>query len=380
MDNKKVLIVGAGFYGAITAHELNKKGIQVTVIDKRNHIGGNCYTENREEIPIHVYGPHIFHTNDKKIWDWINELVEMENYVYSPIGRYYNEDYSLPFNMWTFQQLWGVKTPEEAKEIITKQSKNIQNPNNLEEQAIKFVGTDVYEKLIKGYTTKQWGREPKELPSFIIKRLPVRFKFDNNYFNDKYQGIPKGGYTKIFEKLLSGIEVRLNENFFVKRKHYTTEYDYIIYTGPIDEFFNFSEGKLEYRSLRWEHKAYEKENYQGIAVVNYTDPDTSYTRTIEHKNFNKKDPNPNRTIVSKEFPQQYKKGMEPFYPVNNEENNIRYSKYENATKTLKNFHFGGRLAKYKYYDMHQVIGSALSDVEKIVKSINENNNIHTQGL
>ena len=370
MDKKKVLIVGAGFYGSIMAHELNEKGINVTVIDKRNHIGGNCYTDVREDIPMHVYGPHIFHTNDKRIWDWINNFVEMDNYIYSPIGRYNNEDYSLPFNMWTFQQLWGVKTPEEAKQIIKNQSENIKNPKNLEEQAVKFVGKDVYEKLIKGYTNKQWGRDPKELPSFIIKRLPVRFTYNNNYFNDKYQGIPKGGYTQIFEKLLEGIEVRLNEDYFDKRDRYTEEFDYIIYTGPIDKFFDYSEGRLEYRSLRWEHQTHHVENYQGIAVVNYTDSVTPYTRRIEHKHFNKIDPNTKRTIVSTEYPQDYKEGSEPFYPVNNDVNSERYKRYENLAKKLENYHFGGRLAKYKYYDMHQVIGSALQNIHLIQQKLN----------
>lgn len=374
---KKILVVGAGFYGAITARELTDKGFNVTVIDKRSHIGGNCYTENRDGIPIHVYGPHIFHTNDKKIWDWINTYVEMENFIYSPIGRYVDQDYSLPFNMWTFQQLWGVKTPSEAREKIENQSKAIDKPKNLEEQAIKFVGSDVYEKLIKGYTTKQWGKDPKDLPSFIIKRLPVRFTYNNNYFNDNYQGIPKGGYTKIFEKLLLDIDVRLNQDFLKNRDSYTKEYDFIIYTGPIDEFFDFSEGKLEYRSLRWEHETIDKENHQGVAVVNYTDSNTPFTRIIEHKNFNKKDPNPNKTIISREFPQEYQKGREPFYPVNNKENNERYIRYENASNKLQKFHFGGRLAKYKYYDMHQVVGSALSDVDKIINRINENDNLYS---
>lgn len=368
---KKILIVGAGFYGAITARELTNKGLNVVVIDKRNHIGGNCYTKDVHKIPMHVYGPHIFHTNDIKIWNWINNLVEMENYIYSPIGRYYEDDFSLPFNMWTFQQLWGVKTPEEAKEIIKLQSSHINDPKNLEEQAIKLVGKDLYEKLIKGYTTKQWGRKPKDLPSFIIKRLPVRFLYNNNYFNDKFQGIPKGGYTKIFQELLSGIEIRLNENFLKNRDNYMREFEFVVYTGPIDEFFNFSEGQLEYRSLRWEHDIFDKQNHQGVAVINYTDPETPYTRTIEHKNFTKIDPNPNITIISKEFPQDYSEGKEPFYPVNNEENNSRYLRYQKQAKKLKNFHFGGRLAKYKYYDMHQVIGSALSDINKIIVKINQ---------
>lgn len=367
----KILIVGAGFYGSIVGRELKERDFDITIIDKRNHIGGNCYTENQDDIPIHVYGPHIFHTNDRKIWEWINNYVEMENYIYSPIGRYFDRDYSLPFNMWTFQQLWGIKSPSEAREIIESQSKSIGKPKNLEEQAIKLVGTDVYEKLIKGYTSKQWGKSPTDLPSFIIRRLPVRFTYNNNYFNDIYQGIPKGGYSKIFQKLLCGLDIRLNEDFIEKREAYLKEYDFIIYTGPIDEFFEFSEGELEYRSLRWEHEILEIENYQGTAVINYTDSITPHTRIIEHKNFNKKDPNPSKTVISKEFPQEYKKGREPFYPVNNEENNERYSKYEYASKKLKRFHFGGRLAKYKYYDMHQVIGSAMNDIDLIIEKINK---------
>jgi UDP-galactopyranose mutase len=377
---KKVLIVGAGFYGAITARELQDRGYDVLVIDKRNHIGGNCYTKIDNNIPIHVYGPHIFHTNEKRIWDWMNGLVEMENYIFSPIGRFYNQDYSLPFNMWTFQQLWGVKTPEEAKSMISVQSDGVQIPKNLEEQAIKLVGKDVYEKLIKGYTTKQWGRNPVDLPAFIIKRLPVRFEYNNNYFNDNYQGIPKGGYTAIFEKLLSGISIQLNVNFLEKRDFFSKEFDFIVYTGPIDEFFNYSEGELEYRSLRWEHEKHDLESYQGTAVINYTDSETRFTRVIEHKHFNKKDPNSSLTIVSKEFPQNYTRGEEPFYPVNNEENNKRYLKYEKLAMAQEGIHFGGRLAKYKYYDMHQVIASALNDVDSIIAKINENNNLHAQGF
>lgn len=368
---KRVLIVGAGLYGAITARELKNKGYEVLVIDKRDHIGGNCFTKNVDSIPIHVYGPHIFHTNDKRIWDWISGLVEMENYVFSPIGRYREKDYSLPFNMWTFQQLWGVRTPEEAKQMIRLQSECIDEPGNLEEQAIKLVGKDVYEKLIKGYTSKQWGRNPEDLPAFIIKRLPVRFEYNSNYFNDKYQGIPKGGYTVIFEKLLEGIDVKLNEDFLQCREFFINEYDFIIYTGPIDAYFNYSEGELEYRSLRWEHESHDVESFQGTAVINYTDAETKFTRVIEHKHFSRNDPNPEKTIISREFPQDYFRGREPFYPVNNEENNRRYSRYERLAVLEDRVHFGGRLAKYRYYDMHQVIASALSDINKIIVKLDK---------
>jgi UDP-galactopyranose mutase len=370
---KKILIVGAGLYGSITARELTDKGFNVTVVDKRSHIGGNCYTDVRDNIPVHVYGPHIFHTNDEKIWAWINNRVEMENFIFSPIGRYYDNDYSLPFNMWTFQQLWGVKHPSEARYIIQNQSNCVKSPKNLEEQAIKLVGRDVYERLIKGYTMKQWGRDPKELPTSIIKRLPVRYTFDNNYFNDKYQGIPKGGYTSIFDSLLSGIDVRLNENYLMSKEDYANRFDFTIYTGPIDEYFSYSEGKLEYRSLRWEHNMLEEANHQGVAVVNYTDPETPYTRIIEHKHFYKNDPNPLKTILSKEFPQTFTGINEPFYPVNDKKNNDIYSRYEAKAREIHNMHFGGRLGRYKYYDMHQVIGSALIDLEKITNKINENN-------
>jgi len=360
------LIVGAGFYGSICAHELTKVGKKILVIDSRKHIGGNCYTENKDGINVHEYGPHIFHTSNEEVWTWINQFVEFNNFTLNPVANYNGEIYSLPFNMWTFNKLWGVATPEEAKKKIREQSSGIKDePANLEEQAIKLVGVDVYEKLIKHYTAKQWKKDPKFLPKEIIKRLPVRFTYDNNYFNDKYQGIPIGGYTQIFEKLLSGIEVKLGVDYFAGN---LPKHDKIIYTGPIDRFFNYEFGELEYKTTRFEHKKLNTENYQGTAVMNYTDKDTPYTRTIEHKHFEKNNKT-DSTWVTWEYPVEYSAGKtEPYYPVNDSENNQKYQKYKLAADNLKNVHFGGRLAEYKYYDMHQVIESALNFVKKEVNA------------
>ena len=369
------LIVGAGLYGAVAAHELKKKGMECLVIDKRKVIGGNIYTENVDGINVHKYGAHIFHTSDKKIWDYINQFAEFNNFINSPVARFHDELYNLPFNMNTFSKLWGVVTPEEAAAKIQEQieAENITGePSNLEEQALRLVGRDVYEKLVKEYTEKQWGRSCKELPAFIIKRLPVRLTFDDNYFNDRYQGIPIGGYTGIIEKMLDGIDVKLNTDYFqLKNAHNTsTENDLIdygcgiadkvIYTGMIDEFFDYRLGELEYRSLRFETEKLEKENYQGVAVVNYTSHEVDFTRIIEHKHFEfGKQPT---TIITREYPKTWEKGDEPYYPVNNEFNNKLYAEYKQLADATDNVFFGGRLGQYKYYDMDKVIAAALEDV------------------
>jgi len=355
------LIVGSGFFGSICAHELTKTGKKVIVIDSRNHIGGNCHTENKDGINLHTYGPHVFHTSNEEVWKWINQFVEFNNFRLNPVANYKDELYSLPFNMWTFNKLWNVTTPEQAKLIIENQSKEIGEPTNLEEQAIKLVGKDVYEKLIKGYTTKQWKKDPKELPKEIITRLPVRFTFDGNYFNDKYQGIPIGGYTQIFEKLLDGIEVRLGVDYF---KDELPKHNKVIYTGPIDRFFDYKYGELEYKTTRFEHKHFDTPNYQGTAVMNYTEEEIVHTRTIEHKHFESSDTP--TTWVSWEYPHTYKAGeTEPYYPVNDKLNTEIYSMYkEEANKLSDSVLFGGRLAEYKYYDMHQVIASALDFINK----------------
>ena len=354
------LIVGAGFFGSICAYELNKKGYKVLLIESRDHIGGNCYTENKDDINIHVYGPHIFHTSNEEVWDWINQFTKFNNFTLRPVANYKGQIYSLPFNMWTFSQLWNITHPDQAQRIIKEQSSHITEPSNLEEQAIKLVGIDVYEKLIKGYTTKQWRKDPKDLPKEIIKRLPVRFTYDNNYFNDKYQGIPIGGYTQIFEKLLNGIEVRLGVDYF---KDELPKHNKAIYTGPIDRFFNYKFGELEYKTTKFKHKKINDDNYQGIAMMNYTDVDVKFTRVIEHKHF--ENSNSPSTWVTWEYPTEYKASeTEPYYPVNDNENNIKYQKYKELINQEKNIMFGGRLAEYKYYDMHQVIESALNFIKK----------------
>ena len=363
MKKYNYLIVGAGLFGSIFAHEMNKLGKKCLVIDKRNHVGGNIYCENIENINTHKYGAHIFHTNNKQVWDYINQFCEFNRYTNSPMANYKGELYNLPFNMNTFYGLWKTKTPEEAQEKISQQCKeaHIKSPKNLEEQAISLVGKDIYEKLIKGYTEKQWGKKACDLPSFIIKRLPVRFTFDNNYFNDKYQGIPIGGYNIIIEKLLKDIDVKLNTNFFEKRAFLENIADKIVFTGMIDEFYNYKFGELEYRSLNFQHEVLNQENFQGNAVINYTDYDIPYTRVIEHKHFEYGD-QPN-TVITKEFPANWNKGDEPYYPINDDKNNLLYSQYKELANKESNVIFGGRLADYKYYDMHHVVAAALTSVE-----------------
>lgn len=358
------LVVGAGLYGAVFAYEAKKKGKTCLVIDKRDHIAGNIYCENIHDINVHKYGAHIFHTSDKKLWDYVNQFAEFNNYINSPIARYKNELYNLPFNMNTFSKMWNIVTPQEAKDIIASQiaDLNITEPKNLEEQALSLVGRDVYEKLIKGYTEKQWGRDCKELPSFIIKRLPLRFVYDNNYFNDRFQGIPMGGYTKIVEKMLDGIEVRLNTNYLDNREEFDAMADKIVYTGMIDQFYDYKLGVLEYRSVRFETEELDMENYQGNAVVNYTEREVPYTRIIEHKHFEfGKQPT---TIISREYSSEWKKGDEPYYPVNNEKNNNLYQQYKELADKEAKVIFGGRLGGYKYYDMDKVIAAALEMCEK----------------
>ena len=358
------IIIGAGFFGAICAYELTKQGKLVLVLEKRNHIGGNCYTENVQDIEVHKYGPHIFHTNEKWIWDWINQFAEFNNFKNSPIANVNGKMYSLPFNMYTFNQLWGVTTPEEAQAKIEEQK--YKGPiTNLEEQALSMVGKDIYEKLIKGYTEKQWGKKCTELPPSIIKRLPVRFTWDNNYFNDKYQGIPIGGYTQIFEKLLDNIKVLTNTDFFENRKFYEDISHKIIYTGPIDKFFNYKFGQLEYRSLSWQEIKTPNNNFQGNAVVNYTDLETPYTRILEHKWFDYQ--NQTNSIISLEYPQDYNGNNEPYYPIRDDNNISCYLQYKKLADKQKKYIFGGRLGTYMYYDMHQVIAQALHIVGKILK-------------
>ena len=358
------LVVGAGLYGAVFAYEAKKKGKTCLVIDKRDHIAGNIYCENVSGINVHKYGAHIFHTSDKKIWEYVNQFAEFNNYINSPVARYKNELYNLPFNMNTFSKMWNIATPQEAKDIIASQiaDLNITEPKNLEEQALSLVGKDVYEKLIKGYTEKQWGRDCKDLPSFIIKRLPLRFIYDNNYFNDRYQGIPIGGYTKIVEKMLDGIEVRLNTNYLDNREEFDAMADKIVYTGMIDQFYDYKLGVLEYRSVRFETEELPMENYQGNAVVNYTEREVPYTRIIEHKHFEfGKQPT---TIISREDSSEWKKGDEPYYPVNNDKNNALYQQYKELADKEHKVIFGGRLGGYKYYDMDKVIAAALEMCEK----------------
>ena len=358
------LVVGAGLYGAVFAYEAKKKGKTCLVIDKRDHIAGNIYCENVSGINVHKYGAHIFHTSDKKIWEYVNQFAEFNNYINSPVARYKNELYNLPFNMNTFSKMWNIATPQEAKDIIASQiaDLNITEPKNLEEQALSLVGKDVYEKLIKGYTEKQWGRDCKDLPSFIIKRLPLRFIYDNNYFNDRYQGIPIGCYTKIVEKMLDGIEVRLNTNYLDNREEFDAMADKIVYTGMIDQFYDYKLGVLEYRSVRFETEELPMENYQGNAVVNYTEREVPYTRIIEHKHFEfGKQPT---TIISREYSSEWKKGDEPYYPVNNDKNNALYQQYKELADKEHKVIFGGRLGGYKYYDMDKVIAAALEMCEK----------------
>ncbi len=364
------LVVGAGLYGAVFAHEAKKNGKKVLVIDRRPHIAGNMYTEDVEQIHVHKYGAHIFHTNHTKVWEYVNQFAEFNRFTNSPVANYKGELYSLPFNMYTFNKMWGVVTPQEAKKKIEqqKQEAGITQPRNLEEQAISLVGQDIYEKLIKGYTEKQWGRECKDLPSFIIKRLPVRFTFDNNYFNALYQGIPIGGYTRMVEKMLEGIEVRLNENYLDNREAYDAIADKVIYTGAIDEFYGYQLGALEYRLVKFETEILDTDNFQGNAAVNYTDAETPWTRIIEHKWFEfGKDENGNeipKTVISREYSSEWRVGDEPYYPVNDEKNGELYKKYRELADREEKIIFGGRLGEYKYYDMDAVIDSAISMSER----------------
>lgn len=358
------LIVGSGLFGATFAHEVTKAGKKCLVLDKRNHIGGNIYCEKIADINVHVYGAHIFHTNDKELWDYVNQFTEFNRYTNSPLANYKGELFNLPFNMNTFYQLWKTKSPEEAKKKIADQisNLNIGLPNNLEEQALKLVGTDIYEKLIKGYTEKQWGRKATLLPAFIIKRLPVRFTYDNNYFNDKYQGIPIGGYNKITEGLLKGIDIKLGVDFMVNKIDFENLANKTVFTGKIDEYFNYQFGELEYRSLKFETQVLDCENHQGNAVVNFTDIETPYTRIIEHKHF--EFGNQLQTVITKEYPLSETNGVDPYYPVNDEKNMEVFKKYQQLAAKEKHIIFGGRLAEYKYYDMHQVLASALQKVKK----------------
>lgn len=358
------LVVGAGLYGSIFAHEAKKVGKRVLVIDKRPQIGGNVYTQEIEGINVHIYGAHIFHTNNKKVWEYISQFAEFNRYTNSPVANYHGELYSLPFNMYTFNKMWGVVTPEEAAAKIEEQKKEagITEPSNLEEQAISLVGMDIYEKLVKGYTEKQWGRSCRELPSFIIKRLPVRLTFDNNYFNARYQGIPIGGYTRMVEKILEGVEVQLNTDYLEKKEFWDGQAEKIIYTGPIDAYFAYKLGALEYRSVRFETEVLDKPNFQGNAVVNYTDRETPWTRIIEHKFFEFGDQP--KTVISREYSSEWKAGDEPYYPVNDEKNSKLYQEYKKLAEEETNVVFGGRLGEYKYYDMDAVIDSVLRMSEK----------------
>lgn len=353
------LVVGAGLYGAVFAYEAKKRGKTVLVIDKRSNIAGNVYTEEIEGINVHKYGAHIFHTNNKEVWDFVTKFAEFNRFTNSPVANYKGELYSLPFNMYTFNKMWGVVTPEEAAKKIQEQrmASGITEPQNLEEQAISLVGVDIYEKLIKGYTEKQWGRPCKELPAFIIKRLPVRYTFDNNYFNALYQGIPIGGYTKMVENMLEGIDVRLGIDYLKEKEKYDNMAEKVVYTGAIDAYFNYILGALEYRSVRFETEVLDVQNFQGNAAVNYTDVETPWTRIIEHKWF--EFGNQEKTVISREYSSEWKLGDEPYYPVNDEKNGNLYQEYKKLAEQEKNIIFGGRLGEYKYYDMDAVIASAL---------------------
>ncbi len=363
MSKFDYLIVGAGLFGSVFAYEATQRGKKCLVIDKRNHIAGNIYTENIEGINVHKYGAHIFHTSDKAIWEYVNRFADFNNFINSPIASYKDELYNLPFNMNTFSKMWGIKTPAEAKAIIAGQiaNLNIGEPKNLEEQALKLVGTDVYEKLIKGYTQKQWGRPCTELPAFIIKRLPLRFTYDNNYFNDRYQGIAIGGYTQIIEKMLAGSDVKTDTDYFEFIKENPDIAEKTVFTGQIDEFFGYRYGALGYRSVRFENEILDTDNYQGNAVVNYTDREVPYTRIIEHKHFEfgKQE----KTVISREYSAEWQPGIEPYYPINDEANNALYEKYKTLAATRPDVIFGGRLGQYKYYDMDKVIAAALTAVD-----------------
>ena len=361
------LIVGAGLFGAVFARAATDAGRRVLVIDRRDHVGGNIYTEDVEGINVHRYGAHIFHTNDKAVWEYVTRFAEFNRYTNSPVANYKGELYSLPFNMYTFNAMWGVTTPDEARAKIAEQraAAGIEEPKNLEEQAISLVGTDIYEKLVRGYTEKQWGRPCDQLPAFIIRRLPVRFTFDNNYFNALYQGIPIGGYTAMVDRMLDGIEVRLGVDYLDCREQLRPLADKVVYTGPIDSYFDFCYGPLGYRSVRFETELLDTENFQGNAVINYTDRETPYTRIIEHKHF--EFGSQPRTVISREYSQEWHPGIEPYYPINDEKNGELYMKYKQLADSEGGVIFGGRLAEYRYYDMDAVIASALSVAERELK-------------
>ncbi|KQR66945.1 UDP-galactopyranose mutase [Pedobacter sp. Leaf176] len=359
MPEYDYLIVGSGLFGCVFAHEATRRGMKCLLIDKRNHAGGNVYCDKVEGINVHRYGAHIFHTNDKAVWDFVNSFVDFNRYTNSPVAEYQGKRYNLPFNMNTFYQLWGVKTPQEAKDKLAVEIglSKVNAPANLEQQALSLVGKDIYEKLIKGYTEKQWGRPASELPAFIIKRLPLRFTYDNNYFNDRYQGIPIGGYNKLTEGLLEGVEVRLNSDYFSDRSKWDNIAEHIVFTGHIDQYYDYRFGHLEYRSLRFEHEVLNMENYQGNAVVNYTEREVPYTRIIEHKHF--EFGTQEKTVITREFPDEWTQQKEAYYPINDERNTTIFEKYRALSKQEDKVIFGGRLATYQYYDMHQVIASAL---------------------
>ena len=365
MKRYDYLIVGAGLYGAVFARELTQRGKSCLVIDRRNHVAGNIYTEKMAGINVHKYGAHIFHTSDREVWEYVNQFAEFNNYVNSPLAVYRDELYNLPFNMNTFSKMWGIRTPKEARQMIERQvaELGITEPQNLEEQALSLVGTDVYTKLIKGYTEKQWGRDCRELPAFIIRRLPCRFTYDNNYFNDRWQGIPIGGYTQMVEKMLEGADVLLQTDYFDLIRDQPEIAHTVVYTGCIDEFFGYRLGALKYRSVRFETEELPEENYQGNAVVNYTDREVPYTRVIEHKHFEfGKQPT---TVISREYSAEWKPGLEPYYPVNDAENNALYAQYQQLAAQQENVIFGGRLGQYRYYDMDKVIRAAMDELEKL---------------
>ncbi len=363
MKKYDVVLVGGGLFNGIVANEMKKQNKSCLVVEKRTVLGGNLYCREVEGIMVHEYGAHIFHTSDEEVWNYVNELAEFNHYINSPIANYYGETYNLPFNMNTFSKMWGISKPEEAKKIIEEQRQAVsEEPKNLEEQAIRLVGIDVYKKLIQGYTMKQWGRECKDLPPSIIKRLPVRYTYDNNYFNDPYQGIPKGGYNVLIEKLYEGCDILVGTDFLQDRETYTAMSDRIVYTGTIDSYYDYCYGKLEYRSLRFEHELLEEKNHQGVAVMNYTDPETPFTRKIEHKHF--EFGTQEKTVVTKEYSAEWEDGMEPYYPVNDEKNSVLFEKYKKLSQKEEKVLFGGRLGEYKYYDMDKVIASALKFVKE----------------
>ena len=362
MKKYDYLLVGAGLYSAVFAYLAAQQGKKCLCVEKRDHIGGNIYCEKVEDINVHTYGAHIFHTSNRKVWDFVNSLVEFNRYTNSPVANFKGEMYNLPFNMNTFSKMWGISTPDEAKAIIADQRKAITGePQNLEEQAISLVGTDIYRKLVKGYTEKQWGRDCTELPAFIIKRLPVRYTYDNNYFNDLYQGIPIGGYNLLIEKLFAGCDIVTGVDYLDNRSHWDAQADKVVFTGPIDAFFGYCLGKLQYRTVRFETEVLDTDNYQGVAVVNYTDWETPYTRIIEHKHF--EFGTQSKTVISREYPSEWTEGMEPYYPVNDERNQALYQRYADLAKQ-ENVIFGGRLGEYKYYDMDKVIEAAMLRFEK----------------